>query len=206
MTRIEDAIQQISEDIGWREDLIDSEADAVMKWVESKLAQADAQATTGHDFHARVQAIRDLLTHINRFVGKRPALTPEEQQSMLDRMADSAQVMPIKTSDLDTKGFSAQAAGAEVDNLPLIGALTTWLDGGELPTAPVDDGRADTGLEAQAAPAEPPPAAPPVPPPPPADPAALSAILGFFNTAPTDPPPDESATQSPTEDTHDLPS
>lgn len=200
MTSAEDALQRLYEDTGWREDLTDIEADALLKWAENRLTGVSAQsADSSDDFERRVDAVRRTLTTINKFVGRRANLTPEEQQTALDEAAALMNVTSIKPEQVVTQGFRSQAVD---DNLPIIGAITTWLEGGELPTDPIDDARALTGIEPESvdvlaemqeqmrgvaqsitAPEE-------APPPVQTDPAAMNAILGFFNTAPEPTPPE----------------
>ncbi|MDX2161738.1 MAG: hypothetical protein SF162_10465 [bacterium] len=211
MSRAETALQRLAEDTAWREDLIDSEADALMKWAESKVQQFDAESDDPLRFEAGIDSIRRTMRQINRLVGQRRALSKERQQVLLDEMAAACHVMPITPEELDATGnaspsFSAQAAPDESQaNIALIGALTTWLDGGELPSAPLDDGRASVGEDAlgaldamrqqMSAVAQTVTAPEPAPAPPP-DPAAMNAILGFFNA------PSDSDTAPPAEDSH----
>jgi len=187
VTGSEGAIQRLYDDPRWREDLNDAEAGALLKWAEARLNQPEAQAAGSPE--SRVEELHTLLKRINRLIGKRDQLSQEEQQRILDDLAQSMEVMPITPAALSGGGLRSQTAAA--DFLPLIGALTTWMDGGELPSAPVDDARADTGAESKfdefraqmsgiaAGITAPEPPAPPAAPDP-----NLSAILGFFNTAP----------------------
>ncbi len=183
MTGSEGALQRLYDDPGWREDLNDAEAGALLKWAEARLNQPEAQAAESPD--TRVEQIHSLLKRINRFVGKRDQLSQEEQQHILDEIAQSMDVTPITSDALTGGGLRAQSAAS--DFLPVIGALTTWIDGGELPSAPATDFselRAQmSGIAAEISTPEPP--AEPAPPAAP-DP-NLGAILGFFNTAPTEP-------------------
>jgi hypothetical protein len=187
MTRADDALQRLYEDTGWREDLIDSEANALLKWAENKLLAFDAQSTDAIDFETRVNTIRRVMVQIDKLVARQARMTPEERQSMLDSLAALMHVTPLQQDDLLKHGFSAQTVS---DNTPMIGALTAWLDGGDLPWYDVPEQPAQWGgIIHVAAAAE----APPAP-----DPAAMSAILDFFNTTPTDPPPNPEDT--PTDD------
>ncbi len=182
MTRADDALVRLYEDTGWREDLIDSEANTLLKWAENKLFAFDVQAADETDFETRVNEMRRVLTHIDKFVARNAAMTPDERQTALDNLASLMQVTPLAQEDLIKRGFSAQAVS---DNAPMISALTAWLDGADLPLyeTPAEKtawgGQIDFGTQAAVPAAEPPPIVI-------TDPAAMSAILGFFTSAPPD--------------------
>jgi hypothetical protein len=212
MTRSEDALLRLYEDTGWREDLIDSEANQLLKWAEAKLHQFDAQAqadpaASETDFERKVDDMRRVLTKINKFVGRRMNLSLEEQQTTLDEMAALSKVEPVAADDLTLRSFSAQSGDA---NTALLNTLTSWLDGNELTsflsgftaTDAETDENAETmrgGITTTPNEPEPPPAAP--------MPATdMSAFLNFFNAAPAPTPPedtthdeDESTTHSDTD-------
>ena len=172
MSNADDALQRLYEDTSWREDLIDSEANALLQWAESKLIAPSAHAASESDaidFAARVDEIRHIMRQIDKFVARRDHMPPDEQQLALDDMAAIMQVTPLTITDLDKRGFSAQAVR---DHVPMINALTAWLDGGDLPlyTEP------EAPIIAQAATPDPEPQVI-------TDATSLSAILGFFNSA-----------------------
>ncbi len=180
MTGSEGALQRLYDDPGWREDLNDAEAGALLKWAEARLNQPEAQAADSPE--TRIEQIHTLLKRINRLVGRRDQLSQEEQQRILDDIAQSMSVTPITPQALTGSGLRAQSA----DFLPVIDVLTTWIDGGEIPSAPaIDFGELRAQMSAVAAEISSPEPAEPDP--------NLGAILGFFNAEPSSPAEDVDA-------------
>ncbi|GEM_PF-1305631 len=220
MSRIDAVLQRITEDTGWREDLTDSEAESLIAWAKNRLARLHTQAVDEADFEQGVAKLRALLPKINRFVGARASMSPEEQQALLDTLADATGLAHASPAQITTAAGAAKAAAesaaqtgdsgvksptdqfralaAQVDpslkesapetlpanvgdQLPVLNALTAWIDGAALPTA-------DAALSALVNPPASLFKAQAAEPPPPPDPSAAS-ILDFFNTAPPEETP-----------------
>ncbi|HLU11096.1 MAG TPA: hypothetical protein VK003_15600 [Oceanobacillus sp.] len=125
--RAENAIQQLYEDPGLREDLSDDEVPTMLQWAERQVAKLDTESPDDDTFETRFEALRKLLTSINRYIGRRSYSTPEEQTAEMDRIAERAGTLGY-TLEEDPMSFEAQGA---VDNITAMKALLAKIDGGE---------------------------------------------------------------------------
>lgn len=70
MKRVDEALQRLFEDPGLREDLVDDDAEVLMQWAESKLAELDSKGEDDAQFEAHVDTVKEMVKAVNRFVGK----------------------------------------------------------------------------------------------------------------------------------------
>lgn len=183
-------------------------------------------------FERHVEAVRQTLRKINRFIAERPIMPPEDQQTLIDEIADLAGVDAVLPAQLNavavsedepTRSGAARSMGAmsaqnaSGDNSAILHALTAWLDGRSLPASDASvmtstASSAESPVISAAAPvvvmgkARSVDSAPPESDPTfnPTSAASAAAVFDFFNTAPSEP---ESAADSPSteedEDDHD---
>jgi hypothetical protein len=125
--RVENAIQQLYEDPGLREDLSDDEVPTMLQWAERQVAKLDTNSPDDAAFETSFEALRKLLTSINRYIGRRSYSTPEEQSAEMDRIAERAGTLGYDVSlDQDPMSFEAQGA---IDNITAMTALLAKIDG-----------------------------------------------------------------------------
>jgi hypothetical protein len=150
-------IRSLYDDPGLRDELIDEEADVLMKWGETQVARLAAQEMDRDAFDEAINQLQRLIKRINRLTARRHELTPEEQQELMGRINDAAQALKLQ---LPVTGAQIVAQGV-LDNIGFIRAFTGALTGAEAQTAQDES-----------------PASPPA-----ANPANNSSIVGaFFNS------------------------
>lgn len=128
--RAENAIQQLYEDPGLREDLSDEEVPTMFQWAERQVAKLDANSADDAAFEEGFDALRKLLTSINRYIGRRSYSSPEEQAAEMDRIAERAGTLgyDLAAVEEDPNLFSAQG---EDDNITAMNKLLARIDDGE---------------------------------------------------------------------------
>ncbi len=77
------AITRLYEDESLRGELTDDEANLLLKWGEAQCQAVAAQELSDPAFEAWAAAFKRLLVSLNRFIGKRETLAPQEQQAVL---------------------------------------------------------------------------------------------------------------------------
>lgn len=126
--RVENAIQQLYEDPGLREELSDDEVPTMLQWAEREVAKLDARSADDAAFEAGFEALRKLLTSINRYIGRRSYSTPEEQAAEMDRIAERAGTLGYALPIIEEDPTTFQAQGA-VDNITALASLLARIDG-----------------------------------------------------------------------------
>jgi hypothetical protein len=125
--RAENAVQQLYEDPGLRDELTDDEVPTMLKWAEGEVAKLDARSADDAAFETGFDALRKLLSSINRYIGRRSYSTPEEQAAEMDRIAERAGWLGYSLSpEPDTTLFQSQ--GAE-DNITALASLLARIGG-----------------------------------------------------------------------------
>jgi hypothetical protein len=125
--RAENAIQQLYEDPGLRDELSDDEVPTMLQWAEGAVAKLDARSADDAAFDAGFDALRKLLTSINRYIGRRAYSTPDEQVVEMDRIAERAGMLGY-SMPFEQASTLFQAQGAE-DNITALAALLAKIDG-----------------------------------------------------------------------------
>jgi hypothetical protein len=167
---LENATTRLYEDATLTEDLIDEEANALLKWAEaqlpalvSKFADADEAA-----FEEAFTALRTFVKSMNRLVGQGSTMEDSEKQQRMEKIAsaaaqlgypvDPAQGAAVVAEQAASAGFSAQQAGGEhlPSNVETINALLSWVSA-------AGAGQADARQPATSAPAETPGESSPTP-------------------------------------------
>lgn len=128
MSRAEFAVQQLYEDSSVRDELLDDDAQLLLTWAETEVVRLDAEAADDEQFSAAADALRRLLTQINRFVGRRASGAPDEQRARFDKIAALAASIghPLPPGAIASFG----SAQAEAGDAGLITALTGLISGG----------------------------------------------------------------------------
>jgi hypothetical protein len=125
--RAQSALQQLYEDANLRDELTDDEAQPLYQWAEAQIAQLDAAAADDAAFETSLEALRRLLKSINRFVGRRPFSTPDQQAEGLAKIAEHAQSLGYALpSERQSAFLQSQAA---TDNLSALSALLNEIGG-----------------------------------------------------------------------------
>ncbi|MBZ0285410.1 MAG: hypothetical protein K8L97_32050 [Anaerolineae bacterium] len=128
------AIQNMYADPSVREELIDEEADVLLKWGETQFTSLAAQNWDDAHFEAASSNLNRLLNEINRFIGKRAYWPPAEQTASLAEIARLAETLQYKAAPAALEAFAQQYAA--IPNPETIAALTTLLKPSAAPDNP----------------------------------------------------------------------
>ncbi len=111
MSQAERAIESFYEDAGLLDELADSDAALLMQWAEKQIEALAGRNLGDDEFDETVSQLRQLLTRINRYVGRHAYLTPDEQHDWIAKIVESASAlgynMPVEQMSAQ---FTQQAA------------------------------------------------------------------------------------------------
>ena len=113
----ERATQQLYEDTATRDELVDEEAQVLLKWGEEQITALAAQEMDDAAFEEAYSHLRRVMMNINQFTGKRTYATPEELRTYLDQVASEATALGVNVTAQQLDVPTAQAAD---DNIGLI--------------------------------------------------------------------------------------
>lgn len=142
MVDLETATIQLYEDASLTEDLHDEEAQLLLKWGEKQLRPlVEKYSADEATFEETFKHIRRFIKAVNRFVGRRQDAAPDEQQEMMAKVVEAAQVMnPDFRADAVNSFTQAQSAQS---NIQTIESLLAWVSpetaatSSTMPPAPV---------------------------------------------------------------------
>lgn len=123
MNRAEAAVQSLYEDSRLREDLIDDEADVLLKWAEQKLIELDAAAVDDATWEQALATFKGLVRGVNQFIGQRAYAEPDAQDKTFASIQAQAAALNLP---VPAQQFSAQTA--DEDNLAALKALLHEMD------------------------------------------------------------------------------
>jgi hypothetical protein len=123
MSRVDDAVLALYEDARLREDLTDEEAAALYAWAKARLHALHAAAADDDAFQAAVSKVRGLFSSLNRVVGQRAYVTPEEHAAQLGKVGLIAQQLGMNAP---TEPLLAQGAD---DSAAYLASLLSQIDG-----------------------------------------------------------------------------
>jgi hypothetical protein len=126
MSQAERAIESLYEDTNLREELVDSEARLLLQWGEKRIADLARRNLPDAQFDEALDNLRQLLKRINRYIGRRAHMTPEEQQNWLVRIVEAANTLGYNVT-LDQMNMDFQAQGV-VDNHAALNALMAMIE------------------------------------------------------------------------------
>jgi ABC-type uncharacterized transport system substrate-binding protein len=121
----ERAIRVMSGDTHVRSELTDDEAALLLRWGESQVNALSAQELDDASFDQRCGQVTELLTVINRFVGKRAYSTAEAQRAALDEILLLARAAGYTVVAAEMDAFAQQQRA--LANTDALTALTTLL-------------------------------------------------------------------------------
>jgi len=127
MSQIERATERLYEDLATRDELTDDEAKPLLEWAEQQIARLAEQGLGDDKFDEQFASLRKLLAGINRFTGRRAAMTDEERQTQLDAVATMAHTLGHSAPPESCNAYLQRQAG--LDNAAnvqaMLEALTT---------------------------------------------------------------------------------
>lgn len=147
MSRVEAATIALYESADLRDNLVDDDADNLLKWAESEIARLDASSPDDEAFAAGVEALQRVIKGMNRFVGKWAQLTPDERTAALDKIAGAsadigrpvsvesapklADTVPAGDQTLrgDPMLFDSTAFARPVSDSEVLDLLMLWVNG-----------------------------------------------------------------------------
>lgn len=116
-------IRSLYEDPDLRDELIDEEAQVLLKWGEEQVARLAEQGMDSPAFDEAMQQLQRLIKRINRLTSRRSYLNPEENQELLDKIKESAQAV-----NLQPPPASATVQAVD-DNIAFLKSFTNALTG-----------------------------------------------------------------------------
>jgi hypothetical protein len=126
------AIQMLYSDAGIREDLIDEEADVLLKWAEGEIRALAIHPQKQEPFPDAFGKLRKMVTQMSRYVGRRGNMSPQEQ---LDALGEIAALGKSLGYPVERPAAQAQADLGTMDNMAAIKALTAMLKPPDEPSA-----------------------------------------------------------------------
>ncbi len=148
--QIEQATQQLYEDMTIREELTDDESQVLLDWAEAQIQRLAAQEMDDAAFETAFAKLGKTLTRMGRLAAERDTMPPEDVQAGLQRIEETAAEVGLVPAE---HTFLAQSAPGDV--LGNVQALITYLSSGSTgDTSP--DTAPDQPLASQPAPTDPP--------------------------------------------------
>ncbi|MBZ0296939.1 MAG: hypothetical protein K8L99_30540 [Anaerolineae bacterium] len=105
----ERGIQQLYQETSVRDELIDEEAEILLKWGTDQVSRLAAQDLDDAAFDEQYSELIRLLTRMSRFAARRMNLSPDEAQTSMERIDASAQSVGLQPG-----GFLAQTAPEDI--------------------------------------------------------------------------------------------
>jgi hypothetical protein len=158
-SQLERGLEYLYSDTSVRDELTDDEARELLQWGEAQITQLAGQEMDDEQFDEAFAHLRKLISRINRFTGRRSGMDAEEQQTAVQRIAESAATMAAQSlSAQAAPDFSAERLNAylqrhaALDNIANIHALTSLV---APPSTTAESTPADAVTSAEPAPSAP---------------------------------------------------
>lgn len=153
MSKLENAVQRLYEDISLREELTDNEAEVLLKWAEGKVVQLDDEIADEETFDEQFKQLRRMMKRMNKFIGNRGDDDLEKQQQMVLKFLDSAAELGIKVNQAQIQAFLAAQQNQSNDDvlrsmLGMLEADPTPTEEMTTPTEPDDSATLETTTNA----------------------------------------------------------
>ena len=124
----ERARQQLYEDVSTRDELTDDEAEVLLHWGEAQIDKIASANLTDEQFDEAFANLARMMTRMNRFAARRADQAPDEQQTSLGRIVESAAAAGLPVVQPLTETFSVQAAPDTMTNLKALIDMFTPAD------------------------------------------------------------------------------
>lgn len=125
MPDVETATTQLYEDAGLTEDLIDEEANALLKWAEAQIPVMIARYTDETAFDEAFKALRTFVKSVNRLFGQ-PTDDTEKQERMT-KIAEAASALGYPVNPVELTDFTAQSAAPHETGSSKVEAIKSLL-------------------------------------------------------------------------------
>jgi hypothetical protein len=134
MAQADRAIESLYEDAGLLDELVDSDAQLLMQWAEKQVEALAGRNLDDAAFDEAVSQLKQLLTRINRYVGRHDYLTPDEQHDWMTKIVESASALGY---NIPIEQMSAQIVSlAAPDSHTLLTGLLQMMEQSPHPPAP----------------------------------------------------------------------
>ncbi len=127
MVDIESVMARLYEDESLTTDLNDEEAQQLLQWAEAQLRQMVQTQTDEAAFDEIFGVLRQFIKRVNRVVGQRATLTPEEISEQLHKLAESARTLNAGAIPAQALNASAQSLASAPTSSAMIDLLTSWV-------------------------------------------------------------------------------
>lgn len=126
---IENAIMNLYDDSSLTDELTDQPAKALLQWAEAQIPALAAQFPEEDPFEGAMKSLRGLLKGINRLVGQRDTLLPDERTAALKALMERAQALGFQPVPEGAPVIEAGAGGG--DEQAHLLAYLGWMQPGQ---------------------------------------------------------------------------
>lgn len=121
----ERALLRLYEETNTRDELTDDEAEVLLRWGEAQIERLAAANMDDARFDEAFAHLIKLMTRMNRFAARRAEQSPDEQQTALNRIVESASAAGLPITQPPDSVFGAQGASDTLSNLQALIAMLT---------------------------------------------------------------------------------
>jgi hypothetical protein len=129
MPDLESATIQLYEEASLTEDLIDEEANALMKWAEAQIPVLLEKHPDETAFDEAFKALRTFVKSVNRLIGQGETMDDTEKQERMTKIAEVASAIGYPVTSTQLPSFTAQAAERQPgqNKVEAIESLLNWV-------------------------------------------------------------------------------
>lgn len=124
MVDLKTAISYLYEDESLTGELDDAEAQTLLKWAEGRVGSLVDQFPDDEAYDSAFTPLRAMLKRVNKVVGQRNDMAPDEMVEMLGKIAETARSMGGQVDDAQVQ--SAAAGLAALPAADALQQLLTW--------------------------------------------------------------------------------
>ncbi len=132
MAWIERAMERMYGDINLTDELVDEEAEVLLKWGEAEHTKLEIQAMDEEAREEKAASVRKVMKRVNGFIGKRSSNDPEKAQKALGKLVDALHDLGYDVAAVRVQGALDEAGAA--DNMSALQAVLGLLQPETNPT------------------------------------------------------------------------
>ncbi len=131
------AVQSLYENPGARDELMDSEAEILLRWGEEQIMRLAGIQLDDASFEEAYDHLSGLIRRVNRLAARRGHLPPEDVEVALNRIIEAATMIGLPVAPEYLTAYLNQPASP--DNAANVQALIALLMSGQQPDAYTDE-------------------------------------------------------------------
>ena len=121
MSQLEMEMERLYGDINLTDELVDEDAQILLKWGEAQLERLDSEGYDDATFEEKSHQVRNAMKRINGFIGKRSGYDVEKAKIVLGRLHEGILQIGYNLPDAELEAYIATQA--EMDNSAALTAL-----------------------------------------------------------------------------------